>query len=266
MLRHAFVPLARAAGDSRWARQASAFAGTILKAVQRTFWSEGRKLYVNNLPWHREEGEMRLCDRSLATALLFGLHPGADTAPMVEALAGSPPGMGLSYPANACWRYWALAEGGRTDVILRELRERWAVMPSVLLNNTLAETWEARPDSGDLWSHCAIVPLYVTFMSIAGIRPAAPGFSRCTIRPQPADLGELTLTARTVLGDIHFSTRGGIGDRTLELEIPRRMEATLLLNRRELPDLTPVPEENRKGLKGYRIPPGKPVRIPLRFT
>jgi hypothetical protein len=103
-------------------------------------------------------------------------------------------------------------------------------------------------------------------MSIAGIRPAAPGFTRCTIRPQPADLKELVLAARTVLGDIRFSSRGMPGDRMLELEIPAGMEATLLLNKRELPGLTPVPEENRKGLKGYRIPAGRPVRIPLRFT
>jgi hypothetical protein len=266
MLRHAFVPLARAAGESRWASDAGAFAGAILKGVRRVFWSERRRLFVNNLPWEEEEGEERLCDRSLATALLFGLSPGPDTTAIVSALADCPPSMGLSYPANAGWRYWALAEGGRTDVILREFRERWAAMPSVLLNNSLAEVWNAHPDSGDLWSHCAIVPLYVTFMSLAGIRPASPGFARCLIRPQPADLEELALTARTVRGDIRFSCRGKIGDRILELEVPAGMEATLLLDPRETPGLPPSSAGAGHARKGYALPSGASVRLPLRFT
>lgn len=57
----------------------------------------------------------------------------------LKALAECPPEMGLSYPCNAGWRYWALAKLGRADVVLEELRERWAVLPSVALNNTLQE-------------------------------------------------------------------------------------------------------------------------------
>jgi alpha-L-rhamnosidase len=266
MLRHAFVPLARAAGESRWASDAGAFAGAILKGVRREFWSERRHLFVNNLPWEEEEREERMCDRSLATALLFGLSPGTDTTAIVSALADCPPSMGLSYPANAGWRYWALAEGGRTDVILREFRERWAAMQSVILNNSLAEIWNAHPDSGDLWSHCAIVPLYVTFMSLAGIRPVSPGFARCHIRPQPADLEELALTARTVRGDIRFSCRGKIGDRLLELEVPAGMEATLLLDPRETPGLPSAATGAGHARKGYVLPSGTRVQLPLRFT
>jgi len=264
MLRHAFVPLARAAGENRWAREAASFADAIVKAVHRRFWSSGRRLFVNNLPWVKEEGEERLCDRSLATAVLFGLSPRNDTAAMIGALADRPPSLGISYPANACWRYWALAEGGRADVIVRELREQWAAMPSVLLNNTLAEIWDARPDSGDLWSHCAIVPLYVTFMSLAGIRPTAPGFARCQIRPQTADLESLELTARTVRGDIHFSCHGKIGERVLELEVPPEMEATLLLDPRESPGLPPAGDAG--GYRAFRLPSGTAVRLPLKFT
>ena len=56
-------------------------------------------------------------------------------------------------------------------------------MASVQLNNTLQEDWHAPPDSGAQWSHCAVVPLYVLFQDIAGIRPTAPGFSRFQVRP-----------------------------------------------------------------------------------
>ena len=119
--------------------------------------------------------------------------------------------MGFSYPANAGWRLWALAKGGRADVILKDLRERWATMDSVRLNNTLQEDWKAQPDSGAQWSHCAVVPLYIAYMGLAGIRPLEPGFRRVEIRPQLADLEELELTAFTVRGPIHFLSKGKRG-------------------------------------------------------
>jgi hypothetical protein len=266
MLRSAFVPLAHAAENEEWAAFATTFAERILTAVQETFWSNEAHLFINNLPWHKEEGETRMCDRSLATALLFGFCPRHDTTTIVRTLADCPPSMGLSYPANAGWRYWALAGGGRTDVILREFRERWAVMDSVVLNNSVAEIWNAHPDSGDLWSHCAIVPLYVTFMSIAGIRPAAPGFTQCTIRPQPADLQQLELTIRTVRGDIHFASRGLRGDRELTLEVPSTIQATLLLDPREKVGFGPAPDSPMKGCKAYVLPAGKRVTVALGYT
>jgi hypothetical protein len=266
MLRHAFVPLARAAGNKEWAGFAESLGDRIVTAVQKTFWNADEHLFINNLPWKTEEGESRMCDRSLATALLFGFCPGNDTAAVVRTLADCPPWMGLSYPANAGWRYWALAEGGRTDVILREFRERWAMMDSVLLNNTVAEIWNAHPDSGDLWSHCAIVPLYVTFMSIAGIRPTAPGFSQCTIRPQPGDLRQLELTLRTVRGDIHFRCSGLRGDRELTLEVPSTVRATLLLDPREKVSLDSGPESPTKEHKAYVLPAGRRVTLPLKYT
>ena len=141
----------------------------------RRFWSAERGLFVGNLPWEDEEGAARLDDRSLATALLFDQCPGGRArARRVAALASPPDSMGLSYPANSHWRMQALARHGRIDAVLRELRERWAVLPSVVLNNTTPEDWAVRPDSSDQWSHCAVGPLFVLYMEIAGIRPAAP--------------------------------------------------------------------------------------------
>jgi alpha-L-rhamnosidase len=266
MSRHAFVPLARAAGNEEWALYATSFAEHILTAVHKTFWDADEHVFVNNLPWRAEEGESRMCDRSLATALLYGLCPRNDTTTIIRTLADCPPAMGISYPANAGWRYWALAEGGRTDVILHEFRERWAVMDSVLLNNTVAEMWNAHPDSGDLWSHCAIVPLYVTFMSIAGIRPTGPGFSQCAIRPQPADLQQLELTLRTVRGDILFRSHGLRGDRELTLEVPSNIQATLLLDPREKVSLTPAHEAPSPECSGYVLPGGGRVTVKLKYT
>src|SRR5690606_3566560 len=121
--------------------------------------------FVNNLPWLSEEGEPRMCDRSLATAILFDQCPGSDIAEPVRLLAEMPKHVGGSYPANAGWRLWALAEAGRSDVVLADLRQRWARMDSVRLNNTLQEDWQVTPDSGAQWSHCGVAPLYILHMS-----------------------------------------------------------------------------------------------------
>ena len=96
------------------------------------------------------------------------------------------------------WRLWALGKCGRADVIVKDLRERWATLDSVRLNNTLQENWHVKPDSNSEWSHCPVIPLYIPTMSLAGIKPLAPGFGRCEIRPQLADLDLLELTANTV--------------------------------------------------------------------
>ena len=124
----------------------------------------------------------RTCDRSLATAVLFDQCPGRKSENAVRSLADCPPEMGFSYPANAGWRLWALARAGRADVIVKDLRERWATMDSVRLNNTLQEDWKAAPDSGAQWSHCAVVPLYIAYHGLMGLKPLAPGFERYELR------------------------------------------------------------------------------------
>ena len=266
MLSHAFAPLARAAGRRDWEDFAAAFAGRLVAATQQKFWSPHDLLFVNNLPWEREEGEQRMCDRSLATAVLFGFCPDDRTEACIRALRECPPAMGLSYPANACWRYWALGEAGSTEVIVDEFRTRWAAMDSVRMNNTLAEIWHARPDSGDLWSHCAIVPLYVTYMSIAGIRPVAPGFAACTITPRPGPLEHLALTAHTVRGPITFRSLGRLGDRTLHLRLPAGVEATLRVDQRETVDLPSSTGDAGRHMASFRLPTENDIVVHLHYT
>jgi alpha-L-rhamnosidase len=266
MLEHALAPLCRAFGDTAQAEAITEFGHSLSRATQRRFWSRERGQFVNNLPWLAEEKQPRLCDRSLATSVLFDQCPGGRTAAGLRALADCPPELGLSYPCNANWRYWALAKGGRPDVIVKDFRERWATMDSVRLNCTLQEDWQARPDSGQQWSHCAVAPLYVTCMNLAGIRPLAPGFRRVEIRPQLADLPDLELTAYTVLGPIRFRAQGGPGDRELRLALPAACVGELVLRREEQVDLAPVAGPAPPGHLRYALPPGRTVQFPMRAS
>ncbi len=265
MLEHALAPICRAFGDASRARAAVEFGRSIREAVVGKFWHSGKQLFVNNLPWLAEDKSPRLCDRSLATAILFDQCPRALVEPSLRVLAECPPEMGFSYPANAGWRLWALAKGGRADLITKDLREHWATMASVLLNNTLQEDWLARPDSGNQWSHCPVVPLYIIYMGLAGIRPLEPGFKRVELRPQLADLEQLELIAHTVKGPLNFSSRGKRGGRELSITLPPGCEGELILPDKENVALTSATDPAPPGSRRYRIPKSGAVALNLQF-
>jgi hypothetical protein len=172
----------------------------------------------------------------------------------------------LSYPANAGWRLRALAKAGRADVIVKDLRERWATMDSVRWNNTLQEGWKTRPDSGLQWSHCAVAPLYIVHQGLAGIRPLTPGFSRVEFRPQLADLEQLDFMAHTVRGALHFHSRGKLGARELAITLPPACEGEILLPRTEDVLLESAAGSTPSALRHYRLPAGKVTTLKLAST
>lgn len=266
MLRAALVPLATVMKDTRAADAARDLSGRLHQATVRHFWSRQHRLFVNNLPWLSEERSIRTCDRSLATAILFEQCPEGDAIASVRALVDCPPSMGFSYPANAGWRLWALAKAGRGDIVLKDLRERWATMDSVRLNNTLQEDWTVRPDSHQQWSHCAVVPLYLAFQGLAGIWPLEPGFRRLEFRPLLADLDNLELVVHTAPGPVRFQSNGLRGDRRLLLDLPPGCEGELILPQGEDIPLVaanrPAPPDHRR----YFLPGGIPIELVLRRT
>jgi alpha-L-rhamnosidase len=266
MLEHALAPLCKSFGDKKWEDAAQQFGRDLLKNSVKKFWDRKRGLFIDNQPWSLEEAETRTSDRSLATAVLFDQCPGGATLPSLQSLADTPPEMGFSYPANAGGRLWALAKGGRADVILDDLRKRWATMDSVRLNNTLQETWKVTPDSSAQWSHCPIVPLYILYMSIAGIKPLLPGYRRYEIVPQCVDLESLELTAHTVRGPIVVKAKGLIGDRELTIDAPPGSDGEIDVDIRES-----IPLKQLKGLgplkrARFRLPAGERTTLRLKYT
>ncbi|HTY59066.1 MAG TPA: alpha-L-rhamnosidase C-terminal domain-containing protein [Bacteroidota bacterium] len=267
MLTHALAPLCRTFGESAWEKEVLAFASEILARTREVFWDDDAGLYVANRPWAAEEGESRTCDRSLALGILYDLCPGGRSEKALAILADAPPSMGFSYPANACWRLWALAKGGRPDVILNDFRTRWAAMDSVAHNNTLQEFWIEKPDSGSVMSHSCPVPLYMMYMGIAGIQPLEPGFTRCMVRPQPGDLDHVALTSPTVRGDLRFASDGPKGARRVSVTMPPGCTGELTVDGRESLPLAACPSPgNERGLRRYTLPPGSVTEVTLRYT
>jgi hypothetical protein len=151
----------------------------------------------------------------------------------------------------------ALARHGRIDAVLRELRERWAVMPSVVLNNTNSEDWAVRPDSPDQWSHCAVGPLFLLFMDVAGIRPAAPGFAKAEIRPQLGDLAGLELVAHTPRGPIGFRAEAQEEGHRAWVTLPPDCPGELVLPLTLGKGVAVTPADKALGLERFALPAGQ---------
>jgi hypothetical protein len=139
-------------------------------------------------------------------------------------------------------------------------------MESVQKNNTLQESWKALPDSGDLWSHCPVAPLYVMAMSVAGIQPLAPGWRKTLIHPQPGDLRSLSLTTQTPTGSLSLTTGGPPGDRKLVLVLPEECQADLVLDRREQIEAAPGPPSGIPGTRTFRLTGGATHDFHLLYT
>jgi alpha-L-rhamnosidase len=265
-MQHALAPMCRSFGDHAQAEAVAQFGAHLQSRTVQMFWSSERSLFVNNLPWLAEEKTVSTCDRSLATSVLFDQCPDGHIAPALKSLAECPAEMGFSYPANAGWRLWALAKGGRADVIVSDFRQRWATMASVRENNTLQEDWQARPDSSAQWSHCAVVPLYLAYHGLLGLKPLAPGFKRFELRPQLADLAQLDLAAFTVRGPLTLHSRGPLGAREVELELPAGAAGELVVPEAESIDLPPSEGPVAAGHRRYCLPPGQTLRLALKHV
>jgi alpha-L-rhamnosidase len=257
--------LSRLFGDKETETQAKEFSEKILKQCVAKYWSNEEKVFIDNKPWMAEEKEVRYSDRALATALLFHQCPGNDEKRSVEVLKTFPPNMGVSYPCNAVWRYWALAENGEVETLLYDLRNMWGKMPSVWENNTLQEDWNAGYDGSSQWSHCAVAPVVLLYQGLAGAKPLTPGGKKYRIFPQPADLRLIDLDIQTLDGAIKFKSEGMKGSRTITLEVPKENEVELWLDSRENVKL-PVIEKTGKGITKYRLTGGSKLILKLKFT
>lgn len=263
MFKGPFASLCATFGHEDQARAARKWATELEAATVERFWSPTQRLFVDNLPWLDEEQTPRTHDRTLAMAVLFGQCPKGVVIPAVETMIQCPPTMGFSYPANAGWRLWALGEAGRPEVVVDELRRRWATMDSVQLNNTLSEDWHPTPDSGSEWSHCPVAPLYVLYMTLLGIRPQAPGFERYVIQPRCAPLPDFDVTAQTVHGPLRMRlVTQTQRKRALTLETPAQGSGTLLLPSDLEVDLSRSSEPAPAGLNRYVLPRGSTMTVP----
>ena len=266
MCLNALSPLCRAFRENAKAKEIEEFGKALLKATQKRFWSAKEQTFVVNLPWLAQEGAPRYCDRSLSTAILYNQCPEGNIRRSLDLLIKRPPQLGISYPCNAVWPAWALASKGRMDVVLKDLRTKWATMSSVRLNNTLQEDWICYPDGPSQWSHCAMTPLIMMHQGIAGIKPLTPGYKTFQVYPQIEDLKQTSITTNTVAGPIIFKSNGLLGNRTVSLEVPAGTTAHLVVDKQENLNLKRADSTLRPGKRTYIIQGGTKTTLLLKHT
>lgn len=243
-------------------RAVEAFGRELQAAAVKRYWDPDRRVFVVNRPWAAAEGRIRTCDRSLATAILYDQCPDGSISAAVKMLETCPPEMGLSYPANAVWRYWALAKSRSIQVVLDDFRTRWR-FPSIEENNTLQEFWVATKDSTSQWSHCPVSPLILLYHGIMGLRPTSPGFATCLIAPQLGDLKQIACEAHTVRGAIRFSAKQSGEGSELTLQVPVEIQAELILDAGETVPLPSGHQPAPQGFRSYQLPRGEEVTLSL---
>jgi hypothetical protein len=263
MLSRAMAPMCRAFGDTKLATEIERLGERVLQATVARFWSQEHSAFVDNLPWWREDGDVHFSEMTLGISVEYDQCPSDDIAGSVELLAKKPKNVGIDNSTEpVAWGWWALAKGGRSDVVVKEFREVYGVMKSVLLNNSIEENYgqSNKPDTPNNWSHICCAPIYVAVMSLAGIRLLEPAFKRYEIRPQLADLPDLALTVHTPHGPIGFSGKGPLGARTLTLTLPPNAAGELVVHRDERLALKLIAPGR------YALPAGQAVCIELKHT
>ncbi|PSL01713.1 alpha-L-rhamnosidase N-terminal domain-containing protein [Cecembia rubra] len=239
----------------------------LAQKVEEKFFLPGENILIVNLPWIKEDGEMRTCERSLAHWVLGGFVPESAKATVLKELTSRPSRLGRCYPANVIWPYWTLAALGNTEVIIQDFDQRWTPMLSVRENNTIQEHWHAEKDTQNQLSHAGIAPFFAAYMCFAGIQVLQPGGTLIQVRPQLATLEQLQLTYHTSQGPVEFDCRGKRGKRKLRLKLPLGVQAHLIL-----PEKDKLPKGARqigspdKGLVAFFLEGGKDWEFDVLFV
>ncbi|PGH39608.1 MAG: alpha-L-rhamnosidase, partial [Candidatus Nephrothrix sp. EaCA] len=227
MLKHALTPLAELMRDAEISERAAQLSAAILQSTVAKFWSRTHRAFTVNLPWLDEEKTPRFCDRSLSTALLFDMNPAADDSRSLQLLQSPTKELGLSYPCNAVWRYWALAKHGKMDAVLDDFKTRWFSMPSVKENNTIQEFWQTQHDSYGQWSHCAVAPLIILNQYMLGVLPKDPLGKEVVMAPQLSRLEALDCAVYMYGRGIRFELTSKKAIKTAYITVPKGIKAVL---------------------------------------
>lgn len=265
MCEHALSELCLLFEDKELSKEVVEFGTTLRKNCVKKYWDKEDRVFVDNLPWLDEEKQKRYSDRTMATALLFNQCPDNDEAQSLRMLKEQPKELGISYPCNAVWRLWALAENNEMPTVLKELREKWSPMKSVIENNTLAEFWDADYNCSSQWSHASVAPIVMLYQGLIGAKPLSPGGKRYRLWPKPSDISLIDTDIQTINGAINFKSEGLKGNRKIHINVPENMEVELWLNKTEKVNL-PVIGDGKDGTIRYLLKGGKPVVLFLKYT
>lgn len=181
--------------DAKWYRDR---AGLIRRSFQAKLIDPDSGLVIDG------EGSLHSSLHANLFALGAGLVPEASLAAVVRHLEAK--GMACSVYASH-FLLEALYDAGAADYALHLLtsttERSWAHMIYDVGSTIALEAWDDRFKPNQDWNHAwGAAPASIIPRWLMGIRPAAPGFERITIDPQPGSLSWAEVTTPTIRGPV----------------------------------------------------------------
>lgn len=195
-----------AAGEPLLAERWQQKAARVARAMPRVFWSAKRGL------WADDETQTGFSQHAQAFAVIAGLR-----APQLRRWSDAAKA-GI-IPATIQFKHYtfeAFGLMGRGDLVMegfelwRGLAEKHALTPeeNPEINRSECHAWGSHP-------------LYHLHATIAGVRPAAPGFAKVRIAPQPAGLRELNTRLPHPRGEVRLNAKFDGGRVVADVTLPK---------------------------------------------
>jgi len=205
-------------GEKDFATWDRALAARIGAAAVRTFWDEGRALFAEDAE-HTQWAEHAQC-----MAICGGFVPKGRMRALGAALASA-----TDLDRATVYYSFYLFEAYRILGRPADFHSRFGLWFGLEANGqrTVPEMPEPTRSDCHAWgSH----PLFHALASIAGVRPAAPGFSSVRIAPMPGPLGRIDARVPHPKGEVRMKIeRGTDGAWHGVVSVPSGVPATLSL-------------------------------------
>jgi hypothetical protein len=192
-------------------------AESILTAVRRAFWDEKRGMFADNL------SHTRFSEHVQSLAILAGLPTSEETTSLSRVLANPTDDMARAtiYFQHYLFEAWyRLGEGAR----IQERLGLWHDLVDRGLRTTVEKPEPTRSDCHGWGAH----PLYHFYASLLGIRPAAPGFGKVRIAPQPGALEFIEGELPHPLGFIRVALKQKGRELHSEISLPDKLTGTFV--------------------------------------
>lgn len=208
-------------------------------AINKHLWNEERQAFIDCIHANGSPSST-FSMQTQVMALITGVAAD-ERKEKLAAYLTSPPDdfVAIGSPFMTFFYYEALVLMGQTDMLLRDMREKFGEM----VKHEATTCWEMypgfkenRPSSKDLTrSHChawSAAPGYFLGAVVLGVRPAADGWTAIRVAPQPGDLqwakGAVPLPKDGRI-DVKWEIREESGESVFELEVVAPKEIAVVM-------------------------------------
>lgn len=205
-------------GEDILAARWKTLAQQTMDALLERYWDKEKNLLLDT-----SDSEL-LSEHAQVLALVTGLLDEEKTAACVAALTSGI----CTIKCSIYFSFYlleAFALSGQSQAFFDKLTF-WRELPALGFKSLPEAPEPTRSDCHGWGAH----PLYHSYASIAGIRPAAPGFKRVRIAPMPGPLSEISLTMPHPEGELAFNFQTLEKGVRFEIALPAGVSGELVWN------------------------------------